>query len=104
MKNQQAHHCPGFLAVTAIALAAAVITSATATFIYHNRFAQQIRVVDIKGFVKDQKASLLAGEIDEARWRDNLNAFEERLQSEPANHVVLLKEVVLKNGKELHLQ
>ncbi len=104
MKNQQAKSCPGYLAVTAIALATAVITSVAVTCIYHHRFAQQIRVVDIKGFVKDQKASLLAGEIDEARWRDNLEAFEERLQTEPGNHVVLLKEVVLKNGKELHFQ
>lgn len=104
MKNQEDNSCTGYLAVTAIALATAVITSAMFTFVYHNRFAQQIRVVDIRGFVRDQKASLLAGEIDEVRWQDNLDAFEERLQTEPANHVILLKEVVLKNGKELHLQ
>ena len=104
MKKQLADSCPGYWAVTAIALATAVITSAAVTFIYHNLFAQQIRVVDMKGFMMNQKVLLSTGEIDEAQWLNNLNAFEERLQNEPANHVVLLKEVVLRNGKELHLQ
>ena len=104
MKNQNANSCPGYWAVTVIALVTAVITSAAATFIYHNRFAQQIKVVDMKGYIMNQKVLLSTGEIDEAQWLNNLNAFEDWLQKEPANHVVLLKEVVLRNGEELHVQ
>ena len=104
MKNQNVNSCPGYWAVTAIALVTAVITSAAVTFIYHSRLAQQIKVVDLKGYMMNQKVLLSTGEIDEAQWLNNLNAFEERLQNEPANHVVLLKEVVLRNGEELHVQ
>lgn len=46
---------------------------------------------------------LSAGEIDKIQWQGNLDALEKRLQNQPANHVVILKEVVLKNGEELQI-
>ena len=104
MKKQLADSCPGYWAVAVIALATAVITAVMVTFIYHSRFAQQIKVVDLKGYMMNQKVLLSTGEIDEAQWLNNLNAFEDWLQKEPANHVVLLKEVVLRNGEELHVK
>jgi hypothetical protein len=103
LKNQYAQTCPGYPAVITIALISAFIAAITVVCIYHHRFAQQIKVVDLKGYLRSQAALLSAGEIDKVQWQENLEAMEKRLQNQPANHVVLLKEVVLKNGEELHI-
>ena len=104
MKNPHSQSCPGYTAVIVIAVVSAFIAAAAVTFIYHSRFAQQIKVVDLRGYIRSQKALLSAAEITETEWQKNLNSFEERLENDPANHVVLLKEVVLRNGEELHIE
>lgn len=103
MKNQNAYTWPGYPAVVTIALTSAFIAAAGVTCIYHHHFAQQIRVIDLKGYMRSQAALLSAGEIDKIQWQGNLDALEKRLQNQPANHVVILKEVVLKNGEELQI-
>ncbi len=103
MKNRETESS-SYLAVVAIAVAAAVIAATAVTCIYHSQFAQEIKVVDLKGYLRSQAALLSAGEISKDQWQDNLDALGKRLQSEPANHVVLLKEVVLRNGEELPIK
>ena len=92
------------MAVIIIALVSAFITVIAITFIYHYRFAQEIKVVDLKGYIRNQAALLSAGEISKAQWQENLDVMEKRLQNEPANHVILLKEVVLKNAEEHYIK
>jgi hypothetical protein len=91
---------PGYLEVIVIALV--IIT--TALFGYHRLFAQKIMVLDLKGYLRTQKALLSAGEISEEQWKAGLDRVEAVLNNEAANHVVVLKEVVLRNGEEIKLQ
>lgn len=93
---------PGYLEVIAISL----ITAALTVLGYHRMYAQKIKVLDLKGYLRTQKTLLVAGEIDEDRWKANLDKLEQILNKEASdpNHVILLKEVVLKNGDEIRVE
>jgi len=86
------------MAIIALAISMAVI------FGYDKFFAQKVKVVDLKAYLRTQKALLTSGEINEEKWRAGLDRVEETLNSEPANHVVVLKDVVLRNGDEIDLR
>lgn len=90
---------PGYLEVILIAL----IVAAGAVLGYDRMFAQKIKVVDLKGYVRTQKALLAAGEIDQNQLRVNLDKLDQALSRSAADHktIILLKEVVLKNGDEI---
>lgn len=90
--------------MVAIALITAVITATVITGIYDRRFSQKIKVVDLKGYIKTQKALMLTGEKTEEQWQDGLDVLEKTLQNEPANHVIILKEVVLRNADEISVK
>ena len=94
----------GYLEVVTIALITAVITATVITGIYDRRFSQKIKVVDLKGYIKTQKALMLAGEKTEEQWQAGLDALEKTLKNEPANHVIILKEVVLRNADEISVK
>jgi len=93
---------PGYLEVIAISL----ITAALTVLGYHRMYAQKIKVLDLKGYLRTQKALLVAGEIDEDRLKASLDKLERVLNREASdpNHVILLKEVVLKNGDEIRVE
>jgi len=91
---------PGYLEVIVISL----VVIATALFGYHRLIAPKIMVLDLKAYLRTQKALLTAGEIGEEQWKAGLDRVEEVLNNEAANHVVVLKEVVLRNGEEIKLQ
>ena len=95
---------PGYPEIIAIALITAVITATVITGIYDRRFSQKIKVVDLKGYIKTQKALLLAGERTEEQWKSSLDVLEKTLKNEPTNHVIILKEVVLRNGDEISVK
>ena len=95
---------PGYLEIIAIALIIAVITATVITGLYDRRFSQKIKVVDLKNYIKTQKALMLAGEKTEEQWQAGLDALEKTLQNEPANHVIILKEVVLRNADEISVK
>jgi len=93
---------PGYLEVIGISLIAAALAVAG----YDRLYAQKIRVLDLKGYLRTQKALLVAGEITEDQWKTNLDRMEQVLNREAGrpNHVILLKEVVLKNGDEIPVE
>ena len=93
---------PGYLEVVLIAL---MIAAAT-VFAYDNYLAQKIYVLDLKGYLRTQKALLVAGEISEEEWQASLDALEHALNKAAADptQVVLLKDVVLRNGKEIDIR
>ena len=93
---------PGYLEVIVISLMAAVLAVAG----YDRMYAQKIKVLDFKGYLRTQKALLVAGEITEEQWKENLDRLEQALNKEAVktNHVILLKEVVLKNGDEISVE
>ncbi len=94
---------PGYLEVIILAL----ILSAATVMGYDRMFAQKIRVLDLKGYLRTQKALLAAGEITEQQWTMKLDAVEQILNSEAASHpnqVIVLKDVVLRNGDEISIK
>lgn len=93
---------PGYLEVIGISL----IVAALAVAGYDRMYAQKIKVLDLKGYLRTQKALLIAGEITEDQWKENLDRLEKVLNKEAVkqNHVILLKEVVLNNGDDISVE
>ena len=91
---------PGYLEVLLIALAVAGIT----LFAYDRWFVPRVVVFDLKGYLRTQQALLASGEITEAQWQQRLDRLEQVFRAQPPNHTILLKEVVLKNGREPELR
>ena len=94
---------PGYLEMIIIAL----IISAIAVMGYDRMFAQKIKVLDLKGYLRTQKALLAAGEITEQQWTVQLDTVEQILDNEAAsnrNHIIVLKDVVLRNGEEIRIK
>ena len=91
---------PGYLEVLLIALAVTCI----ALFAYDRWFAPRVMVFDLKGYLRTQQALLANGEITEAQWQQGLDRLEQVFREQPPNHTILLKEVVLKNGREPELR
>jgi len=89
-----------YLEVAIIALA----MSSAVAFGYDRLYAQKIRVLDLKAYLRSQKALMTSGEITEEQLRAGLDKVEKTLDGEPANHVVVLKDVVLRNGDEIDLR
>lgn len=93
---------PGYLEVIGISL----IAAALAVVGYDKMYAQKIKVLDLKGYLRMQKALLVAEEITEDQWKANLDRLEQALNNEASkpNHIILLKEVVLKSGDEISVE
>ena len=94
---------PGYIETIVIVLLLLLL----ALFSYDRMFAQKVVVVDLAGYLRTQKALLAAKEITEQQWKDNLDHVEKSLNDHAGNnpnHVVILKEVVLRNGREINVQ
>ena len=91
---------PGYLEVLLIALVVAGIV----LFAYDRWFVDRVVAFDLKGYLRTQQALLASGEITEAQWQQGLDRLEQVFREQPPNHTILLKEVVLKNGREPELR
>ncbi len=91
---------PGYLEVLFIAHMVAM----AALYGYDHFFANKVVALDIKGYLGEQKALLTTGKITEEQWKAGLDRLEQILQDQPANQMVILKEVVLKNGREITIK
>ena len=91
---------PGYLEVLLIVLAVTFI----ALFAYDRWFVPRVVAFDLKGYLRTQQALLANGEITEAQWQQGLNRLEQVFREQPPNRTILLKEVVLKNGREPELR
>ena len=91
---------PGYLEVLLIALVVAGI----ALFAYDRWFVPRMVAFDLKSYLRTQQALLASGEITEAQWQQGLDRLEQVFRAQPPNHTILLKEVVLKNGREPELR
>ena len=91
---------PGYLEVVLIALAVAGVS----LFTYDRWFAPRVVAFDLKGYLRTQQALLTRGEITEAQWQQGLDRLEQVFREQPPNRMILLKEVVLKNGREPELR
>ena len=91
---------PGYLEVLLIALVVAGIV----LFAYDRWFLDRVVAFDLKGYLRAQQALLTSGEITEAQWQQGLDRLEQVFREQPPNRMILLKEVVLKNGREPELR
>lgn len=74
---------------------------------YDRLFAQKIKVLDLKGYLRTQKALLAAEEITKQQWAASLDTVEQVLNDEVAshpNHIIVLKDMVLRNGDEISIK
>ena len=91
---------PGYLEVVLITLVVAGFT----LFAYDRWFVPRVVAFDLKGYLRTQQALLASGEITEAQWQQRLDRLEQVFRELPPNRTILLKEVVLKNGREPELR
>ena len=91
---------PGYLEVLLIAL----VVAGVSLFAYDRWFVPRVVAFDLKGYLRTQQALLANGEITEAQWQQGLDRLEQVFRAQPPNHTILLKEVVLKNGREPELR
>lgn len=101
IKESQARG-PGYLEVIFIGL----ILTALSLITYDRMFAQKVKVVDLQGYLRTQKILLTAGEITKSQWQANLDSIDEVLNQEAEahpNHLIILNDVVLRNGDEISL-
>ena len=103
MESPERTSSPGYIETIIIVLLLLLLT----LFGYDRMFAQKVVVVDLAGYLRTQKALLAAKEISVQQWKDNLDHVEKSLNDHAGNnpnHVVILKEVVLRNGREINVQ
>ena len=91
---------PGYLEVVLIAM----VVAGVSLFAYDRWFVPRVVAFDLKGYLRTQQALLASGEITEAQWQQGLDRLEQVFREQPPNHTILLKEVVLKNGREPELR
>ena len=91
---------PGYLEVVLIAL----VVAGVSLFAYDRWFVPRVVAFDLKGYLRTQQALLASGEITEAQWQQGLDQLELVFRAQPSNRTILLKEVVLKNGREPELR
>ena len=91
---------PDYLEVLLITL----VVAGVSLFAYDRWFAPRVVAFDLKGYLRTQQALLGSGEITEAQWQQRLDRLEQVFRELPPNRTILLKEVVLKNGREPELR
>ena len=91
---------PDYLEVVLIAL----VVAGVSLFAYDRWFVPRVVAFDLKGYLRAQQALLTSGEITEAQWQQGLDRLEQVFREQPANRTILLKEVVLKDGREPELR
>lgn len=90
---------PGYLETILIAL----VVAGGVAFGYHQFFPPpQIKTFDLKGYLRAQTALIQAGELSEAQFKEKLDRMEAFLDGEKA--IILLKDVVMRNGDEIPAQ
>lgn len=92
---------PGIVATALIALAVSFVTAMGVVAFYDQRYAQKIVTMDLQGHIRAQRDKVVSGEISDEELRKNIDAMEATLLAQPPNHFVLLKEVVLRNAREI---
>ncbi len=101
-QKEQVRSGPNYLEIILITMAITL----TIIFAYDRYLAQKIYVFDLKGYLRTEKALLMAGEIDEAGLQTSLDTIERLLneKAENSRHVILMGDVVLRNGEKLNLE
>lgn len=89
----------GVTRTTAILLAVVVsaITSTASVVAYDHFYAQKVVAVDIRSFIEAKKADYVAGRLDDASLKVEMDKLEATVASIPKNKAVLMGDLVVKN-------
>jgi hypothetical protein len=90
---------PGYLEIIVITL----LIVGGAIWGYDQFLAQKILTFDLSGYLQEQTALIKAGQMTEEQFKSNLDRTEALLgaEAEKRRHVILLKDVVMRNGNEI---
>lgn len=80
-----------------LAIVVSLITSTASVWAYDHYFAQKVVAVDIKTFIEEKKTDFIAGRLDEAGMKREMDKLEATVASIPKNKAVLLGDLVVKN-------
>ena len=94
-------HGPGLIAIAFVSLVVSLLTATAVVAVYDQRYAQKVVTIDLKGYIRSQRDKAVSNEVSDDELRRNIDAMEAALLAEPANHTVLLKDVVLRNAREI---
>lgn len=92
---------PGLIATACASLVVSLLTATAVVAVYDQRYAQKVVTMDLKGYIRSQRDKAVSNEVSDDELRLNIDAMEAALLAEPANHTVLLKDVVLRNAQEI---
>jgi len=90
---------PGYLEIIVIT----ILIVGSAIWGYDHFLAQKILTFDLNGYLREQTALIKAGQMTEEQFKSNLDRTEALLgaKAEKSRHVILLKDVVMRNGNEI---
>lgn len=91
----------GLLTTVITSLVVSLLTATAVVAVYDQRYAQKVVTMDLKGYIRNQRDKAMNNEMSDEELRRNMDAMEAALLAEPANHTVLLKDVVLRNAREI---
>ena len=80
-----------------LAVVASLFTSILSIVTYDHYFAQKVVAVDIKSFIEDKKTDYIAGRLDDAGLKKEMDKLETTVASIPKNKAVLMGDLVVKN-------
>ncbi|ANA41774.1 hypothetical protein A2G06_16675 (plasmid) [Geobacter anodireducens] len=80
-----------------LAIVVSVATSTASVVAYDRYFAQKVVAVDIKSFIEEKKADYVAGRLDDAGMKREMDKLEAAVASIPKNRAVLMGDLVVKN-------
>ena len=82
----------------------ALVIALGALLLYDHYLAPKVKVADLQGYLREQKALLAAGTISEEQWQRNLDTLEQVFRQQPRHHLILLKDVVLRHDPDAELR
>ncbi len=80
-----------------LAIVVSAITSTASVVAYDHFYAQKVVAVDIRTFIEAKKADYLAGRLDDASLKVEMDKLEATVASIPKNKAVLMGDLVVKN-------
>ena len=99
LRPAQGGASPGYLEVIGLVL----VIVLGALLLYDRYLVPRVKVVDLQGYLQEQKVLLTAGTISKEQWQRNLDTLEQMLKQPPRHHLILLKDVVLRHAPDAEL-
>ncbi len=97
----------GIMIAIVIRLLLSVVVSVASIYIYDQYFAQKVVMIDILGYVDEQKQLYLSGKISEEEWRaipDDIDRAMNREIKAHKNTVILIKDAVIRNARKIEIK